>query len=784
MATGLSGLLVTVAAGVVLGAPVAGVEVNEQTVREAIEKAVAHLYSAANEKGIWDAPKAPDFRALVKEGVRGSEELMNSQWPGRTALVLNALAAAGQQHDPRFKKAVAWLMKQDMAGPYGLGMRMELIHRLRDSQRYRSVLRKDVRMLAKGLRKGKEGVMWQYLPPPATTFYSCIGDFSNTNYGVLGLWAASDERVEIPARVWSSLEKTYLSGQLPDGSWAYYHGMLPQARAKGTGGASASMTTAGIASLYLILDRLHVRRGELGGFRRTASYKAIRRAMKWMQTHFSATTNPGWGEFTTYYFYNCERVAHAAGLKYFGAHDWFREIAATLLRAQRADGSIRYKTPARYGGVPVDTSFALLFLAKGSAPVIFNKLRHGGDWDNHLRELAALTEWLARQRERPANWQVVNLKVTAEELTDSRILYVAGRQALRFPDEQKAKLKRFVELGGMLVFHPDLGSRGFAHSARRLLADLWPRLETRPVDLQTHPLGRIYKPLSDRRIRIEALASPVRVLALIVHGDPAAAWARRDYRSGAQMFELGAALHYFANDRASLKDMPTKLTYFAEPLRQPAAKTTRQIRLARIRYGDNPHRWDPEPLAFERFARRLAAERGVGCEIRVVQAGELPASGAKIAHLTGVDDPKLTGEQVKAIGRWLQGGGVLIVDRAGGARGDATEPFDAAFRKMVAELYGPAALRPLPTVHPLRKGIEQVTYRHVAGLPRRRMEPTLEHVQDGDRQVIVYSRHDLTCGLLGCPNPLVSGANEQGAQQILSHLLLKLGDPAAAPAAP
>jgi len=525
-----------------------------------------------------------------------------------------------------------------------------------------------------------------------------------------------------------------------------------------------------MASLYLVLDQVYIRRGRLGSYRKTKAYAAIQKGAGWMAKNFSATVNPGWDEFTTYYFYNCERVAAAAGMKYFGTHDWFREIAATLLKVQKANGAISYKTPARYGGVPVDTSLSLLFLAKGVAPVVYNKLRHAGDWDNHLRELAGLTDWLSKQSERPANWQIVNLKVPAADLTDSRILYIAGARPMKFSDAEVARLKRYVDLGGMLVFHPDKPSPGFNASARRLLQKMYPQLELTWVDMKTHPISKVHAPATGR-IRLQQLASATRVRAFVMHGQPATAWARRQSKTARYAFDMGAALHYYANDRAGLKEMPSKLTYFAEDFRTPAPATPRVVTLARVRYGDNPHRWDPEPAAFERFARRLAAREQVNCRIKTVTPDQLASAGAKIAHLTGVDDPSLTKAQWDAIDKWLRAGGTLIVDQAGGPPRGKAGAFDDAFRKLIADRYGEDALD-LLIAHPALKGLGKVGHRNVMGLRRRKLAPRLEAVRIGGREAIYYSRYDLTCGLLDCPNPLVSGMDGPAAQEVLSRLVL------------
>ena len=746
----------------------AGPEVNEANVNKAIQRAVEYIYSAANKDGIWDDLPKPE--PLAKPGEFHSA---SQNWGGKTALALLALSTAGQQNDPRFKKALDWLMGQHLVGTYTLGLRLQLIAHLVEAEKYRPVLTNDARLLEQGARKVGQGIMWQYVPKPLGNDGE-PGDFSNVNYAVLGLWAAGDERYEVDVRYWVGLEKSYVVTQDKEGGFSY-RTPPPAVNPEGHYAATGSMTTAGIASLYLILDRAYIPRVPMGAYRKTPAYASIEKGLEWMGKNFSAGTNPRHADwFNTYYFYNCERVGAAAGLKYFGTHDWFRGIAATLLRWQDAQGAINGQTPDQYGGKLVDTSYGLLFLAKGSAPVVFNKLQHAGDWDNHLRELAGLTDWLARQSERPANWQVVNLKVPPEDLTDCRLLYVAGIKALEFTAEEKAKLKRYVELGGMLVFHPDTGSRAFTDSADKLLGDLWPGLELTSVDMAADGLGKVYMPITDRSIRLRKLAAPTRVLAVVVEGDMATAWEKRMFATGKQKFDLGANLHYYVNDRALLKEAPSKLTYFAEVFRRPMAATDKTIALARINYGNNPHRWDPEPLAFERLAREMAARHKVKLEVKTMAPEGLAGAGVKIAHLTGVDATALSEEQWKAVVAWLAAGGTLIADQAGGPKEKPDNSFDQGFRNLVTGQYGKDAFRSMAAGGVMLAGMDKVGHRNVMGVRRRTMPPRLEVVMIGQRPAIIYSQLDMTCGLLGNPNPLVSGLADEGAVEVFSRLLMNV----------
>ena len=74
------------------------------------------------------------------------------------------------------------------------------------------------------------------------------GDFSNTQYGVLGVWYAAMAGLEVPNNYWRLVEDCWRSGQGRDGGWGY----TPMEH-----NTYASMTAAGAATLYITYDYVH-----------------------------------------------------------------------------------------------------------------------------------------------------------------------------------------------------------------------------------------------------------------------------------------------------------------------------------------------------------------------------------------------------------------------------------------------------------------------------------------------------------------------------------------------
>src|SRR5206468_8963756 len=108
------------------------------------------------------------------------------------------------------------------------------------------------------------------------------------------------------------------------------------------------------------------------------------------------------------------------------------------------------------------------------------------DWNQRPRDVANLTRWVGDQVEGSLKWHVVSLAAPVAELHDAPILYLAGSRPVALSDDEVAKVRRFIEEGGMVVANADCGSRGFASSVEKLAGKMFPyEFRDLPAD---HPL--------------------------------------------------------------------------------------------------------------------------------------------------------------------------------------------------------------------------------------------------------------------------------------------------------
>lgn len=224
-------------------------------------------------------------------------------------------------------------------------------------------------------------------------------DNSNTQFAILAVWVARKHGVPVEYAL-DALEKRFLGSQTPGGGWPY-SGILDVE-------GSASMTCAGLLGLATAVGRREERRlkadvpkrpdvpkpeakvdpndpffspapkeielpkkppvaPKVAGDMRD---KAIERSLENLAGVLRGDVGRGRNAFRAagkfadrdlYFLWSLERVGVVYGLEKIGKIDWYDAGADIILPQQKRDGS----WPGSYGS-EVDTSFALLFLAKSN----------------------------------------------------------------------------------------------------------------------------------------------------------------------------------------------------------------------------------------------------------------------------------------------------------------------------------------------------------------------------------------------------------------------------------
>ena len=505
-------------------------------------------------------------------------------------------------------------------------------------------------------------------------------DFSVSQWPILAMREANLVGIEFPTDSLRKARDLYYKLQHPDGGWHYQAGPV----------SYGSMSAAGAASLFIINDVLDPSAGCPcnGGRSRPPDAENERHldlALAWLWKNYTSTQNPksegqpGHGR-TLYWLYCAERVGIASGYKYFGDHNWYKEGVESLLKDQKG-GS---------WGSTDNTCFALLFLYKGRAPILFNKLRFDGIWNAHRRDMANLTTYIERAKEQQFHWQIVETKSPLDELHEAPILYITAETVPAKWDEDtefQKKLRAFTDTGGTILFEASCGNPTVRKWFQDFSKKVWPEWNLKPLG-PDHGVFAFPTPLKQRP-ELMGIDDGIRTSVFFALDDISCNWQTRAVATKDYLFKWGINLYTYATDqaplRAKLAGAAPKTNRYTQPVKAGAQTT---LKVARVKHGGD---WQTglNYGGLQKLAAAVKQKAGITLDVKetpqssAADIGVAPGalSGYTVAYVTGAGAITFTPEEKQALKDYAGKGGFLWFE---GSCGSGT--FEASLRQLAGEM--------------------------------------------------------------------------------------------------
>jgi hypothetical protein len=763
--------------------PAAPPVLSDERVRQAIRRGLDHLYNAQKADGTWNSRYAV-------------------QYPGGTeALVLLAALSAGESIERNGVLRSALIALNQSAGQtvYARAFRIMVYSRL--GEPYAQRLTADVNWLI--LQQGTNGG-WGYGPAhPITASNRLWTDNSNTQLAMLALRDAAEAGATVPAAVWRRARGYWQRAQNADGGWGYDPPGLSSVTVRIKPNSYGSMSAAGAASVYILSDMLAEATvppatRPAGPTRPTTTHpttagptttrpatapasggdrEVLDGAIKWLALNYTVgrIARGIYGEEWLYYYHWClARACTAGGLRDLGGNDWYADLATVLLSRQLRDGTWPDPAGTAVGAADaqeasIRTCMAILALSEGQKGVLINKLDLEDPWGPDCRDAAGLTVWLSGAYKRPLTWQRLSPEATLERFREAPILYVNAQAPVALSEALSAKIRDFVLQGGTVLVQagpdPDLVER-----LQAMFLGILPHGFAGKLSPQHPVFDLIYKIPPDTRPEVIGIGERFRTRVFIVTDDLAGAWHRGDHLRSPAAFQFAANLGMYATDAS----IPTgKLAS-----RREVHKTVQPgnvITVPRLRHAGD---WNACPMAMPRLSEVLAAAVSLGVrEGAPLDFSKEAPAGVPLVWMTGSTPTDLAPEQRRNLKAYLEAGGMLFIDAAAGTR-----EFADAAERMLQEVFGVDALRPVPNSHPLLTGafaggmgcnVQKISCtRALAAQDPKMKTPDLLAVEINGRLAVVFSPYGVTCPLEGGPAYGCLGLSTDDARRLAANVVL------------
>jgi hypothetical protein len=743
-------------------------ELNAKQLVDAIEKAKQLLLLQQQEDGSW------------KQG-KGVEQYET----GDTSLALLALLNTGMSlNDPPIERGLNWLRRKRPETTYEISLMIQVLATAKDGKRDFAQVSELAGMLELSqVRQGPNAGSWWYNK-------SAVGgaDRSNGQFAVLGLREAQEMGVSVSLETWRRARNHWLSTQNGDGSWSY------NSPKQGAGG-TASMTVAGITTL--IITQAMLRQGDKELNADGTPYccgdpvfdQPLEDAYRWLGNNFSVKENRGDGRWVLYYLYGLERAGRFSGRRFFIdhragreiKHDWYREGAEYLITPKK--GQIQFSGLWGEGDQnPIrSSSFALMFLSKGLAPVLINKLQHGpprgkkpgagADWNRHPDDIRNLTQLISNRPKWPKliTWQTVELaQATLPDLMQAPILFISGSDAPQFDQRERDLLKDFVLQGGFILIDNNCRSSAFDDGVRDLIRQMYPPSEAQLKKLTAdHPVFRSEFDLVDPKTNtppVELWGVDVGCRTSIMYSphDLSCLWDKWtsfkvENRPPAVLSMITEATKVGVNIVAYVtgRELLDKLTQQEQMIvaNEPDRIQRGLVEIRKIKYNGD---WDAAPQALKNLLVALNRTAGAPTATRSRELQILDATNlfrTPIIYMHGRHDFNFNKNEQEQLRKYIAQGGALFSDSCCGAPG-----YDRSFRNLMKQMFPDNPLKRIPPDHEIFKighelktvkrrepDVDQATSALQVSI--RTAEPFLEGIEINGRYVIVYSKYDISCAL-------------------------------------
>lgn len=421
-------------------------------------------------------------------------------------------------------------------------------------------------------------------------------------------------------------------------------------------------------------------------------------------------------------------------------------------------------------------------------PVVFTKLktRHLLDWCATPNDVNNL---LAKMKAGMGINYVMEIKGLGEVDADPEknpILFRTGHYRFSFTPEERAKLRKYMLDGGMLVLDTGLGSAPFYESAKQELALIFPEVHLQRLS-SDHPMFHSYYDIDRVRYHqgvykagykgnepwFDGITIDCRTVAVISRWGIAAGWEENEDDSyqayeSADAQKLGVNIFSYATAQRAWAKQTAKKMKFVDA---DSDRSTDKMFMGQVVYDGE---WKTRHVGLSVLLQTFHAKTQVPVRyaLKEMRLSDPKLFDAPLLYITGHENFELTDKEAAPLRQYLLNGGFLFAEACCGRKG-----FDLAFRAQMKKLFPDTPLQAIPPndgIFSTPNKIEEagVTAALAAQIKASAAKPVLLGLDINGRHAVVYSPYGLAGGWEMSQSPYACGYDESGAVLLGQNILM------------
>jgi Domain of unknown function (DUF4159) len=406
-------------------------------------------------------------------------------------------------------------------------------------------------------------------------------------------------------------------------------------------------------------------------------------------------------------------------------------------------------------------------------------------WNATPNDVNNLLKTMKQQTDANFQMDIRTLAEISEDPEKNPVLYRSGHYHFSYTPEERAKLRKYLLAGGMIIYNTGLGSKPFYDSVVSELKLIFPEQPLQKL-APDHPIFHSHYDV-DRVEYTPAVAASgyrgnepwfdgievnCRVVALVSRWGMAVGWQgevkdewqaykpESAFRLGVNILSYASAMRAWAKNAAQAMTFVDKLKSYSDT-----------VSVAQVMYDGV---WKTRHAGLSVMLQTFNARTGIPVKfgLKELRLTDPAIFNSPVIYMTGHEAFQLSADEKAALKKYVENGGFLFAEACCGRKG-----FDLSFREMIRSMLPAKQLARIPVSASLFKEPNNITTVGVTPAlmqetGQARTEPVLFGIQINGNYGVIYSPLGIAGGWEMSQSPYARGINDVGAIQMGQNVMM------------